>query len=199
MTDYFAVLKQQRRPWLDPDALKQAYQKLTLALHPDAADPEKPDAKSFPYSFTDLTEAYRVLSDDKLRLQQLLKLENAETGAGQALPPELMELFPQVGALLQKVDNLLARRDRAQNALSKSLLGTEVLDAQRQTLEFLTNLDGLQEAALGELQSLNDIWATDAKAALPAVQDLYQRFAYLTRWIEQIREREFRLANWRTG
>ena len=35
MTDYFALLNEPRRPWLDADLLKQTFLTLSAGAHPD--------------------------------------------------------------------------------------------------------------------------------------------------------------------
>jgi hypothetical protein len=70
MTDYFALFGEARRAWLDPEKLKEKYFALNRATAADA----------------DLNEAYRVLSDPKLRLHHLLTLDGAELTAGRQVP-----------------------------------------------------------------------------------------------------------------
>src|SRR6478609_3821490 len=122
MTDYFAALQQARQPWIDPDGLKAKYQELSRTAHPD-------QARAGGIDFSAVTEAYRVLGDDKLRLQHLLKLEGAEVERGQPLPPDLLELFPQIGAVIQKTEHMSERLTNAKTALSKSLLQVELTAA----------------------------------------------------------------------
>ena len=190
MTDYFALLQQPRQPWLEPEQLKQKYQQLTLAAHPDRA---RSDESAL--DFATITEGYRVLRDPKLRLQHLLKLEGHEVSGGQSVPDEFIEIFSQIGTLVRTSDNLLERSANAQNALSKSLLRAEILDGQRQTQEALTKLERLQEDILEETRSLNKTWTNESATALPKLSDLQQRLAYLARWIDQVRERQFRLSH----
>ena len=66
MTDYFALFGEARRPWLDPAELKEKYFAFSRTAAPSA----------------ELNEAFRVLSDPKLRLQHLLTLEGVELNAG---------------------------------------------------------------------------------------------------------------------
>lgn len=85
MTDYFALLDQPRKPWLDVDLLKEKYH-----AHARAAQPDE-----------NLNEAYRVLRDPKSRLEYLLgaqtKFENP--------PNELVDLFMKIAPALNKIDN----------------------------------------------------------------------------------------------
>ncbi|MEY2440093.1 MAG: DnaJ domain, partial [Verrucomicrobiota bacterium] len=54
MIDHFAALRQIRRPWLDPEKLKEEYHQLTLAEHPDRGD-RRADASG---EFAAVNEAY---------------------------------------------------------------------------------------------------------------------------------------------
>ena len=46
MTDYFAVLEEPRRPWVEPDALKQRYLLLSAQYHPDRCHGAAPEKKA---------------------------------------------------------------------------------------------------------------------------------------------------------
>jgi curved DNA-binding protein CbpA len=89
MTDYFALLGQPRKPWLDPGQLKQKYHELARQSHPD----------------TNVNEAYRILADAKSRLQHLLALEDvALSVSSKEIPEELTDLFMALAPALNKID-----------------------------------------------------------------------------------------------
>ena len=190
MTDCFALLQQPRQPWLDFDQLKQKYQELTLAQHPDRALADRREADSFPYSFAEITEAYRVLTDPKLRLQHLLKLQGHDAPAESAVPADLLDLFSRIGNFFQATDGLLQKSQTTQNALARSLLQPEILAARREAEEILEQVRALHEDAIAQTRALNESWTQ----ALPAIASLSRRFAYLGRWLEQLQERQFQLA-----
>ena len=196
MIDYFALLQQPRKPWLEPEALKQKYQELTLAKHPDrqgSTPPDQREADSFPYRFAEITEGYRVLSDHKLRLQHLLSLEGH---AAKPLPPEeLIDVFMKIGSTIQEVDRLLEKLKNSTSALSKSLLRPEVLDSGNQLKSLLGELEDLRGKAVQQLRVVDQTWAKGQPEHLAELAGLANRFAYLDRWIEQLRERQFQLAN----
>ena len=58
--DYFALLDQPRKPWLDVDLLKEKYHARAREAQPDE----------------NLNEAFRVLTDPKSRLDDLLGTPN---------------------------------------------------------------------------------------------------------------------------
>jgi curved DNA-binding protein CbpA len=186
MTDYFALLQQPRQPWLEPEELKQKYQELTLAAHPDrkAADESSVD-------FATVNKAYRVLADPKLRLQHLLQLQGDDANAAeQSIPQELLDLFSRVGNFVQTTDPLLQRAGLAHNALAKSLLQSEILTSRKEATEILEKTRQLFNEAIEETRSLNESWAEEPEK----IVGLFRRFAYLTRWIQQVEERQFQLS-----
>jgi curved DNA-binding protein CbpA len=189
MIDYFALLQQPRRPWLDAEALKQTYQRLTLELHPD-----RPAARENGLDFSAVNEGYRILSNPKQRLRHLLALEGHDARAGQSIPNELIELFEKTGPLAQGIDGMLAKLASANSALSKSLLRSQLLNAQRQADELLDQLRSLHDNALEELKQLDAVWDVRAEQMLDQLEKIYHRLAYLGRWMDQIRERQFQLS-----
>jgi curved DNA-binding protein CbpA len=194
MTDYFALLDQPRAPWLNPAELKERFHQKILQTHPDtqtglgAAD--KTDA-----SFARLNEAYQVLQDPKRRLHHLLSLEGAAPlSAGQAVPKQLQDLFPEIGSLTQLAHALLEKINAISNALSLSLLKPEILKLQGETKAVREKLQKLQEESLAELQALNKVWSQNPRAHLEALTELYYTFAYLTRWTAQLDEVQFQFS-----
>ncbi len=193
MIDYFALLQQPRRPWLDPEELKQGYQQMTLASHPDRQGTNTDSADSGT-DFTAVNEAYRVLSNPKLRLQHLLNLEGHLPIADESAPGDLMELFAQTGTLVQEIDRLLEKLRGTNNVLTASLLRSDILDKQKRAKDLLDNLKALHNDALQELRGLDEAWIDTPQAVVTRLNELYRRLAYLTRWIDQLEERQFQLS-----
>ena len=189
MIDYFAALQQPRRAWLDPEELKQKYQELTLTSHPD-----RQRSKEIGPDFAIINEAYRVLSDPKLRLQHLLNLEGHDPSASQSLPQELVQLFSEIGTFVQDTDGLLERLKSANSALSKSLLQSDILKAQLRAAEVSDQLEELYANALDELRRLDALWDKEREQIVYDLKRLYHRFAYLGHWMDQIQERQFQLS-----
>jgi curved DNA-binding protein CbpA len=175
MTDYFALLQQPRKPWLDAEQLKQKYHELARGKHPELAI---------------LNEAYRVLADPKLRLHHLLSLERAPPSTtGESVPDHLANLFIEIGALVTDVDLVLAKATAADSALSKSLLKASTLEQQKRLQDLLTRVRDLYDSALNDLRSIDQ-----PQENLPQIENAYHRLAYLTRWKDLLEERNFRLS-----
>ena len=169
MTDHFALLGEARRPWLDPEKLKEKYHSLSRSVAPNA----------------ELNEAFRVLSDPKLRLHHFLKLEGADLTAGRPVPAAVAELFWNTGTLLREINRWLSRQSAATSTLARALLQPErgKLESRLSTLE--EELRGNYDAEIAKLCVLpND---------LPQLIERYDTISYLTRLLEQVAEKRLQL------
>jgi DnaJ-domain-containing protein 1 len=131
MIDYFALLQQPRKPWLETETLKEKYHELARAAQPGQ----------------ELNEAYRVLVDPKLRLQHLLALEGGPpSSASEQVPEELADLFMQIAPALNKIDMQQARR------LDDSI--GRVKQLSEGTLEELRELDANWKEQLPQIEKI---------------------------------------------
>ena len=194
MTDYFALLDQPRRPWLDPDELKQAFHAKSLTAHPDAQRHEEGESSgNAGEAFSEVNEAYQVLQDPKRRIHHLLMLEGRASSDRQtSVPHQIEQLFSTVAGVTQQAEALVQKSEAATTPLSRSLLKPQVLKLQNSIGETLQQLSELHDVGVAELRRLsaNDVLADDDWAAL---RDLYLRFSYLTRWIAELHEKQSRL------
>ena len=194
MIDYFALLDQPRAPWLDPALLKETFQQKTLRTHPDV-QPRIPGAVAAGPAFATLNEAYQVLQDPKRRLHHLLSLEGAApSSANQAVPAQLQDLFPKIGGLTQRSTLLLEKVRSSSNALSRSLLKPQMLEAQQEVKEVRETIQSLTDASLEQLRQIDDDWKKDPTGQIEPLSRLYFVFAYLTRWSKQLDEMLFQLS-----
>jgi curved DNA-binding protein CbpA len=190
MTDYFALLNQPRSPWLDPEKLKEVYHEKTLRWHPDV-QPSGGETSLF----SSLNEAYQTLQDPKRRLHHLLGLQGcAPSSAPVAVPAHLHDLFPKVGAVTQRTNQLLDKLAVASNALSRSLLERDVLSSRTEIDELLTKLRQLYEGVITQLPGLGAAWSINPDPPIDPLTALYHELAYLTRWIAQVEELQLRLS-----
>src|SRR5262245_42910731 len=161
MTDYFALFDQPRRPWLEPEALKQSYHRLIKATHPDRG----PDTNAR-VDATTINEAYRILLDPRLRLEHLMKLEGIHSESPTRVPEEIADVFLEIGTMIQDIDRLLARSSTT--ALSGALLQSDRLEKQGSIDDLLEKLESMNANALTELRSFNQTWVS-GKVSAPAL------------------------------
>ncbi len=114
MTDYFVLLDEPRRPWLEPEALKSKFLALAAGAHPDKqhnADELQKAAVNRRYA--ELNAAYRCLTEPKSRLLHLLQLElGAKPAEVQKIPSALADLFAEVATTCRNADTFLAEKNR---------------------------------------------------------------------------------------
>src|SRR5262249_49539903 len=133
MKDYFELLGEVRRPWLEPAALKQKFLDLSAQHHPDrvhrASEAERKEAQQ---RFTELNAAYNRLRDPKDRLLHLLELElGARPPDVQDIPDELLSFFSEVREGCRDADALLTEKGK----VTSPLLSVQVFDRAQEQLQ----------------------------------------------------------------
>jgi curved DNA-binding protein CbpA len=200
MTDYFQLLQESRRPWLDPETLRKKFLELSSAFHPDrvhnAPESEKQAAH---VRYTELNSAYQTLREPKERLLHLLTLESgSKPKEVQALLPGGMDLFLEVAAKCREADLFLGERNRTTSPLLKVQFFEKAQDWVLLLEELLQRIRSEQERLLIELRSMNSEWerapaagTAERQAALPLArtEEIYRAFSYINKWSSQVQER----------
>ncbi len=198
--DYFALLDEPRRPWLDSDILKQKFLALSANAHPDkihsAPESEKSAASK---KFAELNAAYNCLVAPKSRLLHLLELERgAKPKDIQQIPDGLADLFAEVAMICRQVDAFLAEKAKTVSPLLQ-------VQFFERTQEWIENLNAVQ-AKLRDLSErlFAELKMLDAKCMagdppvrsglLDELEKLYRLFSYFNRWGGQIQERLVQLS-----
>jgi curved DNA-binding protein CbpA len=200
MVDYFALLNEPRRPWLDTNSLKQKFLALSATLHPDkihsAAESEKNTSAK---KFAELNAAYHCLAAPKLRLLHLLDLElGAKPKDIQQIPGALADLFAEVAAVCRDADRFLAEKIKTVSPL----LQVQIFERAQEWIEKLNVLQKklavLHDQLLADLKSLDSQWTTGDSAIRPGLlnnlEKLYRLFSYFNRWNAQLQERIVQLS-----
>ena len=180
MTDFFAILGEARRPWLDPDGLKEKYHALTARHHPDVAGASG--------DFAEINRAYQTLADPVARLRHLLELESAIPA--QQVPAEIAAFFAPVAETRQAVEAFFKKHTAAASPLAKALLSAGQYETQERVEEMIARLQEKHEALLAQVQQAHAAWSE----SLPQLASLWQSLTYTTKWLALLRESLFRLA-----
>jgi hypothetical protein len=205
MTDAFALLNELRRPSLDPEALKQKFLQLSNSVHPDRIHSASEDEKARATTrYSDLNAAHNTLREPKDRLLHLLELESgARPSDIQRIPPGTMDLFVEVGQLCRDIDEFLAGRANITSPLMKVQAFQQGMDWTDKLQALQQRISSRRDELLTELQQMNAVWESaptvgspERAAALPLerLEQIYRVFSYITRWSEQIQERNLQLA-----
>ena len=182
MTDCFELLGLPPRASLDEAELQTAYLAATKTAHPDQTTG---DARLS----ADLNAALETLKSPVTRLKHLIDTRSSLGWRAIPLEAGLMSLFEKLGPLLQQSATFLSRKQAASSALAKALLASEEMILRE-------SLESLNEAIEEEWQRLEsalpscDVRLAEGDATVwPELQAQQAKFAYLTKWRAQIRER----------
>jgi curved DNA-binding protein CbpA len=198
--DYFALVSEPRRPWLEPDVLKQKFLTLSASLHPDRIHSAGAAARAgAATSFAELNAAYTCLADPKSRLRHLLELElGAKPKDIEEIPAALADVFADVAMTCRSTDGFLAERSRGTSPLLQVQRFEHAQDWVDKLLALQQKLSGVQGQLLDELKALDGRWVNLAAEArheiLSNLEELYRLFGYFNRWNKQINERLVQLA-----
>jgi hypothetical protein len=198
--DYFALLDEPRRPWLDANLLKQKFLALSSSAHPDKIHSATESDKSVASKrFAELNAAYNCLAAPKSRLLHLLELERgAKPKDVQQIPDGLADVFAEVATICRQADGFLAEKAK----VVSPLLQVQFFERAQEWIEKLnavqTKLRELSERLFAELKLLDAKWmAPDSRARgglLDELEKLYRLFSYFNRWGGQIQERIVQLS-----
>lgn len=205
MKDYFALLVEPRRPWLDADALKVKFHTLSSEAHPDrvhsAFGAEKQAANE---RYAELNAAYNCLREPKDRLRHLLELELGDKPGGiERVPEDDMELFTRVGQLCREVDNFLAERSKVTAPLLKVQMFQHGMDWMDKLQSLLQSLQVRVTELETELRSMNASWESapppgearrSTSLPLEQLEQTYRALSYFSRWTGQLNERIIQLS-----
>ena len=199
MADYFALLDEPRRPWLDPEVLKAKFHALAARVHPDRVNSSESEKQAANSRYAELNAAYQCLREPKERLRHLLELERGSPVEGlQSIPPDTMNLSMEVSQLCREADCFLAEKAKVTSPLLKVQLFEKGLAITERLISLLVRLAAKLEALTMQLQILNMAWETAPLVGSPTrlhvlpcsrLEQIYRDFSYLTRWAQQLKER----------
>ena len=201
MSDYFALLGEPRRPWLEPEALKKKFLTQSSEAHPDrvhgGTETEKRSAQE---RYAQLNRAYQALRNPKERLQHLFELETgAKPQQIQHVPAELMEFFFIVAQLFKQTDSFLAEKAKTSSPMLQVGLFETAQDWIEKLKEIQQALGLRQEALAAELRGLDERWPQERGDSrrddlLRQLEELYRLFSYYAKWEAQVQERIVQLS-----
>ena len=196
ITDYFALLDEPRRPWIDPRRLKAKFLALSAGAHPDKIHTTPPaDRDAANQRFVELNAAFKCLREPRERLRHLLELELGDTTMEiREIPPDLADMFTEIAKVRREVKAFLAEAARVQSPLLRVQMferAQEWTDRLRAIQQRLSD----REAQLHEeLQVLDADWSrlesdpVQHGTLLQRVERIYRVLSFYTRWHAQIQE-----------
>lgn len=204
MTDYFALLGEPRRPWIEAAGLKASILARSVEVHPDRFhDAHEVERRSAEARFAGLNSALRCLCETKTRLQHLLTLErgNKHTGV-HSVPADLSDVFTDVGEALRSSDQALREKAAATSPLLKVQAMQRALDCAEVLRGLQGRLELLRKTEEEGLARLNPRWESAPSPGEPARESALPlaeleraccALSFLGRWSAQVQERVVQL------
>ena len=196
MSDYFALLQQPRRPWLEPEALRQKFLLLSTEAHPDRVHTaDETTRKSAQAHYTELNAGYQCLLEPKSRLRHLIQLERGTPPPNlQAVPAGLMELSMEISQLCRQTDGFLSQKAGVSSPLLQVRLFEQSQDLSEKLNALQRRLNSMTDELNSRLKELDSKWtASQQEETLNHLEELAAVYGYLSRWTAQLQERVLRL------
>jgi DnaJ-domain-containing protein 1 len=190
MPDHFAMLRQPRRPWLDPDQLKATFLELSGTLHPDRHHSGSAALRAQANTeYAALNAAYNCLRDAKERLRHLLTLESgAKPTDLQVMPADLADFFLQMNSLTRQVAAFLKERSAETSPLLRVNFFEQSHEWSQQLLALQQRLASSQAATLESLRELDKQWIdrSNRDSLLPELERTWRLLSFYARWTGQV-------------
>ena len=166
---------------LSDEALRKAFRAAGKQVHPDAGGAEG--------EFTELNRAFATLQSPAQRLQQWLELRGMKTETRGTIDPALMDLFAEVGAVSQRVEALVRKRDEAKSSLVRAMLEGET-QICRELLE--AAISKVEDWIGRECQSFPEL-ETQEQPDLSTTSEISRNLVFLEKWRASLRANFSRL------
>jgi DnaJ-domain-containing protein 1 len=194
ITNPFTLFELEPAPTLDAAALKERFARATSESHPDKfAQAPEAERLAVEVRYTALNQAYQTLIDPRARLLALYELTKGEKPRDiQRIPPGTMDLFKEVGEMCRELDEFLERKRVTTGRLEKAGLLSGELALQDSLVALRMKLEQFGATVDAEIAALDARWRAGDKD-LNALEAVYRKYSYLSRWRQQLEEREIAL------
>ncbi|HXT41051.1 MAG TPA: hypothetical protein VN887_13655 [Candidatus Angelobacter sp.] len=197
MTDFFALLEEPRRPWLDPEVLKAKFLALAAETHPDRVHHTTQAEKlSATERYIGLNAAYNCLREPRDRLIHLLELERGTKPEDvQNIPPATVDLFTVVSRLCHEAEDFLLERAKTSSPILKVRLFENGMVLADRLNKLLADLSAKQNAFVDQMKELNTAWESAPPVGSPTrvnslpceqLEHVHRELSYISRWSQHI-------------
>lgn len=194
MTDHFALLNEQRRPWLDPDLLKKKFLALSAEVHPDRVHgAEEGQKRAAQERYTELNAAYNCLREPRERLAHLIELETgAKPNQVQNVPSDLMNRFMEITNACRGADTFLAEKNVTTSPLLKLQLFERGQEWSEKLMSLQRKIHAWREEVKTQVRKIDEGWGSSSdkrRELIGTLEKQCQLLGYFGRWSAQIQER----------
>ena len=121
--------------------------------------------------------------------RSLLELETGQLPADVgAVPPQISNLFFEVGKALKLSDELVRQKQAATSPMVQSQVMRQALDRMESLRDVIAELDRRRAVLDVRCRDLGRRWLAGDRSS-GELTELLRDYSYLNRWLEQLRER----------
>lgn len=155
--------------------LQEKYREASKRLHPDAGGGDG--------NFTALQDALATLASPSRRLKAWLESRDLPVETRGAIDPSLLDLFVEIGAITQKAEELIRKREAAGSALVRALLESETQSCREAVAGAIDKVGSAIAGRCDDFPAIEFAAMTDA----PAASALLRNLAFLEKWRTSLR------------
>lgn len=155
---------------LSDETLRDLYREAGKQAHPDAGGGEG--------EFSELREAFAVLSSPSRRLRHWLEWRGTPAEVRGSIDDSLMEVFSEVGAVTQRAESCIRKRDEAKSVLVRAMLEGETQICREAVEKSVARVESLIQQECSVFQDWENSGMPDVEAASKAARNL----AFLEKW-----------------
>ena len=172
MMNAFQLLGLPETPVVSEEALRDAFREAGKKAHPDAGGREE--------DFAAVREAHGILASPSRRVRHWLELRGVEVEARGAIGEGLMDLFSGIGAVSQRAEGVIRKREAARSSLSRALLEGEAQRCREEVEAGISALDAEIGERCGRIAAAGE---ADGEGLARLARDL----AFLEKWRQGLR------------
>lgn len=170
MINAFETLGIEPRLTISDETVRDAFRQAGKLSHPDA--------DGTPDSFAKLREAFAIVASPSRRLRHWLELQGITIDTRGVLAASVMDLFAEIGAVSQRAETLIRRRDEAKSALGRALLESETQSCR----EAVERAIAMVESAIGRETARFSHYERDVTGEIKEAAASVRNLAFLEKW-----------------
>ncbi len=170
MTNAYYLLSLEPVLVISEDALRDAWREAGKRTHPDAGGSEA--------GFAELRDAFARLSSPSRRLMHWLELRGTPGDVRGSIGSGLMDLFSEVGAVSNRAEEIIRKRDAAKSSLGRAMLEGETQLCREAVEKAITSVEAAITHEMGAFASYQDAEVPEVEVASRTARNL----AFLEKW-----------------
>jgi curved DNA-binding protein CbpA len=155
---------------ISEEAVREAFREAGKSVHPDAGGGEG--------EFAALREAFAVVSSPSRRLMHWLELRGVPGDLRGTVDSSLMDFFSEVGAVTQRAEEIIRKREEAKSALVRAMMEGDTQVCRETVERAISKVESMIRLECLKFQDFENVSELDQVAASTTARSL----AFLEKW-----------------